>query len=88
VRSLWEQIGFVRDQLDVWEGRNGKRVRLQAYSCHVNISFELGRAERSRHRTFRSCHAADPSAAGTIIVAGANRRSTGIGVVRGASGSS
>src|SRR5438094_2584940 len=51
VRSLWEQIAFVRDQLDRWAARSGRRVRLQAYSCHVNISFELDRRERSRNRT-------------------------------------
>src|ERR1051326_8165646 len=61
VRSLWEQIGFVRDELDRWEARSGRRVRLQAFSCHVNISLEL----------------ALPA---PIIVVGANRRSTAIGV--------
>src|SRR5829696_4919883 len=30
VRSLWEQIAFVRDQLDRWETRNARRVRLEA----------------------------------------------------------
>src|SRR2546421_9187277 len=45
VRSLWEQIGFVRGQLDAWERRNGRRVRLQAFSCHFNISFEVAREE-------------------------------------------
>src|ERR1043166_582254 len=50
VRSLWEQIGFVRDELDKWEAQNGRRVRLQAFSLHVNISFELGREERGHHR--------------------------------------
>src|SRR5947209_13393707 len=51
VRSLWEQIGFVRDQLDKWEQREKRRVRLQAFSCHVNISFELPREKRGRDRT-------------------------------------
>src|SRR5438128_12695635 len=51
VRSLWEQIGFVRDQLDGWEQRNAKDVRLAAYSCHFNISYELTRDERGRNRT-------------------------------------
>src|SRR5579859_2724887 len=41
VRSLWEQIGFLRDQLDAWEKRTKRHVRLQAFSCHFNISFEL-----------------------------------------------
>src|SRR5206468_8133521 len=53
VRSLWEQIAFVRDQLDAWEKRSGNTARLQAYSCHFNISFELGREERSRNRTIQ-----------------------------------
>jgi len=81
VRSLWEQIGFVRDQLDKWETQNGKHVRLQAFSLHVNISFELNREERSRDRTVQKLamlliHLLPVP----IIVAGANRRSTGIGV--------
>jgi hypothetical protein len=81
VRSLWEQIGFVRDQLDAWEKRSGHRVRLQAFSCHLNISFELARAERNRHRTVQKLamlliHLLPVP----IIMAGANRRSTGIGV--------
>src|SRR6202140_222091 len=53
VRSLWEQIGFLRDQLDSWEKRSGHRVRLQAFSCHFNISFELSREERGGHRTIQ-----------------------------------
>jgi hypothetical protein len=81
VRSLWEQIGFVRDQLDGWEKKSGQRVRLEAFSCHVNISFELDRVERSRDRTVQKLamlliHLLPIP----ILVAGANRRSTGIGV--------
>ncbi|MBV9492872.1 MAG: hypothetical protein JOZ54_01400 [Acidobacteria bacterium] len=81
VRSLWEQIGFVRDQLDRWEKRTGKRVTLRAFSCHTNISFELGRDERSSDRTIQKlavllAHLLPAP----VIVAGANRRSTGIGV--------
>jgi hypothetical protein len=81
VRSLWEQIGFVRDQLDRWETRNGKRVRLEGFSCHFNISYELPREERSRNRTiqklaFLLAHLLPVPA--TAI--GANRRSSGLGV--------
>lgn len=81
VRSLWEQIGFVRDQLDTWEAKSGKRVRLQAFSLHVNISFELDREQRSHHRNVQKLamlliHLLPVP----IIVAGANRKSTGIGV--------
>ena len=81
VRSLWEAIAFVRDQLDQWEQRSGRTVRLQAFSSHFNISFELERAERNRNRTiqklaFLLAHLLPVP----IIVAGLNRRSTAIGV--------
>ncbi|HMC21680.1 MAG TPA: hypothetical protein VKL19_07525 [Thermoanaerobaculia bacterium] len=81
VRSLWEQIGFTREQLDVWERRNGQRVRLQAFSCHVNTSFELSREERGKNRTVQKlavllAHLLPVP----LMVVGANRRSTGIGV--------
>ncbi|MEK6372032.1 MAG: hypothetical protein AABO58_05000 [Acidobacteriota bacterium] len=81
VRSLWEQIGFVREQLDRWEARTGRTARLQAFSCHVNISFELPREERGRDRTIQKlavllAHLLPVPA----IVVGANRRSTGVGV--------
>src|SRR4051812_20654856 len=81
VRSLWEQIGFVRDELDKWEARSGRRVRLQAFSCHVNISFELSRGERGAGRTIQKLALLLALALpAPIIVAGANRRSTAIGV--------
>ena len=81
VRSLWEQIGFVRDQLDGWERRNAKDVRLQAFSCHFNISYELAREERNRDRTIQKlalllAHLLPVP----VIVCGANKRSTGMGV--------
>src|ERR1044071_2635702 len=81
VRSLWEQIRFVRAELDGWEARSGPRVRLQAFSCHVNISFELPREERGRDRTIQKLALllalVMPA---PVIIAGANRRSTAIGV--------
>jgi hypothetical protein len=81
VRSLWEQIRFIREQLDRWQQRNAKRVRLQAYSCHFNISYELARGERNRNRTIQKlalllAHLL-PAA---VLVTGTNRRSTGLGV--------
>lgn len=81
VRSLWEQIGFVRDQLDRWEKRNAKDVRLEAFSCHFNISYELPREERNRNRTIQKlalllAHLLPVP----VIVTGANKRSTGMGV--------
>ena len=81
VRSLWEQIGFVRDQLDRWQQRNAKHVRLEAYSCHFNISYELAREERNRNRTIQKLALLLAYLLPIpVIVCGANRRSSGMGV--------
>lgn len=81
VRSLWEQIGFVREQLDAWEQHAAKRVRLEAFSCHFNISYELPREERNRKRTIQKLallltHLLPMP----VLIAGANKRSSGMGV--------
>lgn len=81
VRSLWEQIGFIRDQLDRWEQRNAKDVRLEAFSCHFNISYEIEREARNRNRTIQKlamllAHLLPMP----VLVAGANKRSSGMGV--------
>jgi hypothetical protein len=81
VRSLWEQLEFVRNQLDRWEKRSGKRVRLEAFSCHFNISYELPREERNRNRTIQKlalllAHLLPLP----VFVTGANKRSSGLGV--------
>ena len=81
VRSLWEQIGFVREQLDAWEQSTGTRIRLQAFSCHTNISFELSRDERHRNRTIQKLAVLLARLLPVpVIVTGENRRSTAIGV--------
>ncbi len=81
VRSLWEQIQFVRDQLDGWERRNAKDVRLQAFSCHFNISYELAREERNRNRTIQKLALLLAYLLPIpVIVCGANKRSSGMGV--------
>ena len=81
VRSLWEQIGFVRDQLDAWQRRNAKDVRLQAFSCHFNISYELERGERNRNRTIQKLAMLLAYLLPVpVLVTGANCRSTGMGV--------
>jgi len=81
VRSAWEQLGFVRDQLDAWEQRSGHSVRLEAFSLHCNISFELTREERGRNRTIQKlalllAHLLPVP----VIVAGLNRKSSALGV--------
>jgi len=81
VRSLWEQIAFVREALDRWEESTGRRVRLEGFSCHVNVSFELGASDRNRNRTVQKLAVLLATMLPLpVIVLGANRRSTGIGV--------
>lgn len=80
-RSLWEQLGFVRDELTKWEERSGKTVRLEGFSCHFNVSFEMPREERTRNRTIQKlalllAHLLPVP----VTVAGLNRRSTSFGV--------
>lgn len=81
VRSLWEQLAFVRDQLTRWERDTGHVVRLKAYSTHYNVSFELRRREQTPYRNIRrlALLLAYILPVPLMLVA-ANRRSTGIGV--------
>ena len=47
-RLLWEQIRYVRQELDEWGVRNNCRCRLQGFSTHYNFSFPAARASRTR----------------------------------------
>ncbi|HSP13726.1 MAG TPA: hypothetical protein VLV78_03115 [Thermoanaerobaculia bacterium] len=81
VRNLWEQIGFVRDQLTKWEKNNDHTVRLKAYSSHYNISYEIPKRLQTP-----ACNEKALALLLTyilpvpVMVVAANRRSTGIGV--------
>lgn len=80
VRNLWEQIGFVREQLTNWGKQNNHTVRLKAYSTHYNISYEIPAAQQSRRRNVKAlalllAYVLPPA----VMVVGANRRSTGVG---------
>src|SRR3954451_9536905 len=50
VRNLWEQIGFVRDELTKWGDRTGHTVRLKTYCSHYKISHETGTGDPKRGR--------------------------------------
>jgi len=81
VRNLWEQIGFVRDQLTKWEKRTGHTVRLKAYSAHYNISFEIRKSEQGPNRNIRKLALLLAYLLPVpVMLVGANRRSTGVGV--------
>jgi len=81
VRNLWEQIDFVRQQLTQWGKRTGHDVRLRAYSSHYNVSYEIPKSRQNRNRNIKKlalllAYLLPPP----VMVAGANRRSTGVGV--------
>jgi hypothetical protein len=81
VRNLWEQIGFVRDQLTQWEKANGHTVRLKAYSSHYNISYEIPKREQSRTRNEKTLALLLAYILPVpVMLVASNRRSTGVGV--------
>jgi len=80
-RSLWEAILFVRNELDAWEERDGREVRLVGFSTHYNVSFELPRARRGHNRTVEKLALLLSYILPVpVMLLAANRRSTGIGV--------
>ncbi len=79
VRSLWEQIEFLRSELDAWEGRDGRTVRLEGFSTHYNISIpaarELDAAGLGNLALLLNFILPVP-----VMLLAANRLSTGVGV--------
>ncbi|HEX8694552.1 MAG TPA: hypothetical protein VF746_19165 [Longimicrobium sp.] len=80
-RSLWEAILYVRRELDEWERRTGRDVRLIGFSTHYNISFELPKEEQGNGRTVQKLALLLSYILPVpVMLLAANRRSTGIGV--------
>jgi hypothetical protein len=78
-RSLWEQIAFVRDELDAWEDAHGRTLKLEGFSAHYNISVEgVCRADRAsmHHLALLLTYMLHPP----VMLLAANRLSTGVGV--------
>ena len=81
VRNLWEQIGFVREQLSKWEKANGHTVRLKAYSTHYNISYEIPKREQNARRNEKALALLLAYILPVpVMLVASNRRSTGVGV--------
>ena len=81
VRNLWEQIGFVRDQLTKWGRENHHTVRLKAYSSHYNVSYEIPKRRQNKRRNIQKLALLLAYILPVpVMVAGGNRRSTGVGV--------
>jgi hypothetical protein len=81
VRNLWEQIGFVRDQLTNWGHKTGHTVRLKAYSSHFNISYEIPKSQQNARRNEKLLALLLAYILPVpVMLAASNRRSTGVGV--------
>ncbi|HUP61727.1 MAG TPA: hypothetical protein VNA69_15050 [Thermoanaerobaculia bacterium] len=81
VRNLWEQVGFVRDQLTNWGHQNGHTVRLKAYSSHYNISYEIPKSRQNRKRNVQALALLLAYILPVpVMLVASNRRSTGVGV--------
>src|SRR5467141_3438725 len=48
-RLLWEQIGYLRAELDHWSKYRGHQCQLQGFSTHYDFSFPVGRKSKSRN---------------------------------------
>jgi hypothetical protein len=79
-RALWESLGFLRKELDGWEDRHERTVRLVGFSTHYNVSFELAPEDANGRTVERLAYLLTYLIAVPVMLLAANRRSTGIGV--------
>ena len=80
-RNLWESVLFLRHELDDWERRTGREVRLEGFSTHYNVSFDMPRWQQGRSRTVEKLSLLLSYLLPVpVMILAANRRSTGIGV--------
>jgi hypothetical protein len=78
-RLLWEQIRYVRVELDHWARRHGCQCRLQGFSTHYNFSFPNARRSKLRNATKLAYLLAHILPVPVILLA-TNRRSSAVGV--------
>jgi hypothetical protein len=78
-RLLWEQIRYLRLELDHWAKRNCCNCRLQGFSTHYNFSFPNARKSKLRNATKLAYLLAHILPVPVILLA-ANRQSSAVGV--------
>src|SRR4029077_20699616 len=78
-RLLWEQIGYLRAELDHWSKQRGCECRLQGFSTHYNFSFPATRKSKSRNATKVAYLLAHILPAPVLLLA-ANRQSSAVGM--------
>jgi hypothetical protein len=78
-RLLWEQIRYLRVELDHWAKRNKCDCRLQGFSAHYNFSFPNARKSKSRNPTKLGYLLAHILPVPVLLLA-SNRQSSAVGV--------
>jgi hypothetical protein len=75
-RLLWEQIRYLREELDHWSVRNDCATRLQGFSTHYNWSFRPCHTGTSHQLGYLLAHILPVP----LMLLAANRKSSAIGV--------
>src|SRR6201982_2701079 len=78
-RLLWEQIRYLRVELDHWAKRNRCQCRLQGFSTHYNFSFPNARRSKLRNATKLAYLLAHILPVPVLLLT-ANRPSSAVGV--------
>src|SRR5438132_3529797 len=78
-RLLWEQIRYLRRELDHWAKRHKCRCLLQGFSTHYNFSFPTARKSKLRNATKLGYLLAHVLPVPVILLA-TNRQSSAVGV--------
>ena len=78
-RLLWEQIRYLRRELDHWARRHKCNSRLQGFSTHYNFSFPATRKSKHRNATKLGYLLAHILPVPVILLA-TNRQSSAVGV--------
>src|SRR5216117_588433 len=78
-RLLWEQIRYLRKELDHWAKRHGCQCRLQGFSTHYNFSSPNARKSKLRNANKLAYLLAHILPVPVILLA-SNRQSSAVGV--------
>jgi hypothetical protein len=78
-RLLWEQIRYLRRELDNWARRHRCQCRLQGFSTHYNFSFPIARKSKLRNAT-KLAYLLTHILPAPVILLGTNRQSSAVGV--------
>src|ERR1700745_701087 len=78
-RLLWEQIRYLRTELDHWARRNRCQCRLQGFSAHYNFSFPNARKSKL-HSATKLAYLLTHILPVPVILLASNRQSSAVGV--------